>query len=184
MFNNRYTNKQRRIVAGEGREVFQALLRFMLPALLMAVSTAAVADVVLTGVAIDGSQSEVDFSLSGESRDEVVGGEIKFGESRFEITHVSVHRLVGAEGSHGQSKEYAVFSSSYTAQTATGKPWVASDSYHQCDQGYNSFLAIYRVSEDNAKKLGQPPFHTLTESTDHSDASVVYCFVSEPDDSK
>jgi len=76
--------------------------------------------------------------------------------------------------------EFAVFSSSYTEQTATGQPWIAGDSYLQCEQEYNSFLAIYRVHPDKAKLLPEPPFGNLTDSTEHSDESVVYCFVSGP----
>jgi len=141
--------------------------------------TTTIADVLLTGEVFDHSNEKVGFSLSGENLEDVVGGEIKLGDARFEITHVSVHSLVGAVG-QGNPRKFAVFSSSYTEQTATGQPWIASDSYLYCDQQYNSFLAIYSVNDDQAEELPEPPFANLTDSTDHSESSVVYCFISNP----
>ncbi len=161
---------------------FRRSIRAVLPAFALCTGTMATADVLLTGVAIDSNKAKVEFSLSGESREDVVGGEIRFGDSRFNITHVSVHRLVGAESANDSDESFAVFSSSYTAQTATGTPWVAGDTYIQCDEEYNSFLAIYKVRGEDAEKLPDPPFRQLTESTDHSDTSIVYCFVSAPED--
>lgn len=134
----------------------------------------------LNGVVTVAKDDSIEFSLSAESREKVVGGVLQLGESVYDITHLSVHRLVGARKSAGDSVDFAVFSSSYSAETATGQPWVASGRYVSCDKQYNSFLAIYSVKKDKARLLPDPPYRDLTESIEYSDSSVVYCFISEP----
>lgn len=138
------------------------------------------ADVLLTGTVQNEKKETVQFTLNGENRDDVIGGSLQLGDLQFTITNVSVHRLVGGTSTESGSVRYAVFSSSYSKQTSTGQPWVASERYLQCNAAYNSFLAIYTVDEDKALKLPEPPFFELTESTDNSEQSIVYCFVSAP----
>ena len=55
-------------------------------------------------------------------------------------------------------------SSSFSDQSATGKPWVAAESAHGCDEPYNSFVAMYRVEGEEALvALGPIPYGILTE---------------------
>ena len=57
-----------------------------------------------------------------------------------------------------------MFSSSFSEQSATGKPWVAAESAHGCDEPYNSFVAMYRVEgEETLIALGPIPYGTLSE---------------------
>ena len=124
------------------------------------------------------------FELNAESRQEVVGGEIRLGDKSWLIQKVSVHNLIGASMVSPDKKakaEYAVFSSSFSDQTAVGQPWVAARHYQGCDKTYNSFLAVYSVAdEDKSRKLGAIPYSLLTESVNNSDDSTVYCFISKP----
>lgn len=77
--------------------------------------------------------------------------------------------------------EYVIFSSSFSQQTATGTPWLASQTYHRCDQPYNSFLALYRVSGRQAiDAVAERAFSLLPEDVALADDSAVYCFVSAP----
>lgn len=137
------------------------------------------ADVLLVGEAIGDGDTRLSFSLSGNSRTDVVGGTIELGDAMFEITHVSVHNLIGGKREHEGKTEYVIFSSSFSPVTASGEPWVASAKYIACDQQYNSFLAHYEV--DSAGSLPEIPFKQLAESLDESDDSIVYCFVSAPE---
>lgn len=130
-------------------------------------------------------QTESVFSLSGESRENVVGGTLQFAEQAFTITHVSRLGTIGARrdspNADENSAEFAIFSSSFSEQTATGQPWVKSQRYLGCDQAYNSFLAIYRVEGDEAiKRLSETPYGSLTDKLDNSTESTVYCFISRP----
>ena len=140
------------------------------------------ADVLLAGSAAVDDETRLEFSLTGESRENVVGGSITLGEQAFEITNVSVHNLIGASGRQGDIHQFAVFSSSFSRNTATGQPWIAGENYLQCDQPYNSFLAVYSVGSDERKQLSALPFKELTENLDASSQSVVYCFISSPPD--
>lgn len=123
------------------------------------------------------------FVLDGDDRAHVVGGLIKLGNQSWKIIKTSVHNLIGASGETGAdgSVQHVVFSSSFSKQTATGQPWVAAGQYLGCNQPYNSFLAVYTVS-DQAKlaQLDTLPFARLTDSLEASDKSVVYCFFSTP----
>ena len=130
--------------------------------------------------------ANVPFSLSGETLENVIGGTIRLGSASFEIARVSRMGLVGgtrvvAPGA-GEPRGYAefvIFSSSFSSQTATGQPWVASRSYVRCDDDYNSFLALYRVyAVERREALGEIPYSVLTESVDVTDESTVYCFMS------
>ena len=136
-----------------------------------------------------GNESEqLSFFLSGESRQEIIGGEIKLGERAFTIDKVSQRGLIGAsrsgpnsDGTPGRYAEFAVFSSSFSEQTATGQPWAAGKVYVNCDQTYNSFLAIYRLNDSSAVAgLKQSPYPVLLEDIEKSDDSIVYCFNSKP----
>lgn len=136
---------------------------------------------------LNGSANGEPFSLSATDREQPVGGEIRIGKRRFTITQVSRHGLIGAQRSASSEEpnapfaEYAVFSSSFSPQTATGQPWVAAQTFHNCDQPYNSFLAIYHVAgSDAALSLKDGPFADLTASANASDNSITYCFVSSP----
>jgi len=134
---------------------------------------------------VPSDEGDLAFTLSGESRRNVVGGSIVLGERSFEIAKVSRHGLVGAhrfntDGAN-QYAEFVVFSSSYTDQTAVGAPWVAAREAHRCDEPYNAFIAIYRIDgEDAVKALGPTPYPVLVEDVERSNGSRVYCFVGTP----
>ena len=131
---------------------------------------------------------ELSFILVGENRQDIIGGEIKLGERAFTIEKISRLGTIGASrsGPHsdstsGRYAEYAIFSSSFSGQTATGQPWVASKVYITCDQAYNSFLAIYHLNDSSAvEKFAKSPYAVLAEDVEKSDDSIVYCFNSKP----
>jgi len=152
-------------------------------ALAFACASGFAAELLVGEIQMDGG-SAAHFSLSGESREQVVGGEIHIGERAFRVTGVSRLGLIGARRRlEGESvvAEYAVFSSSFSDQTAVGQPWVAADSYRNCDQRYNSFVAIYRVEDaERVRELGNTPYPTLADDRSISDQSEVYCFLSRP----
>ena len=125
------------------------------------------------------------FSLSGESREDVIDGEIRLGEQAFRITKTSRLGLIGATRSYaddtGPVAEFAIFSSSFSEQTATGTPWVAADRRLHCDQPYNSFLVVYRMTDgDRIAALGSTPYPELAEGKVPTDSATVYCFFSRP----
>lgn len=126
------------------------------------------------------------FHLKGESREEVIGGAIEFGPRSFVITNLSRRGLIGARrdgtGDNGVPfVEYAVFSSSFSMQTAVGHPWASALSYVGCESPYNSFLAIYHVDEEKViAALGSMPYPDLMDDASLSAGSRVYCFVSMP----
>lgn len=121
------------------------------------------------------------FSLSAESRENLVGGEIKLGDKQFVIRKVSAHQLIGAERMLAKSAEFAIFSSSYSEQTATGEPWVQAEIKLGCDKPYNSFLALYTVSDPmKIERNGALPFAQLVASLEHSDSSLLFCFIAKP----
>ena len=138
----------------------------------------------ITGEVRSANGAAIAFRLLGQDADDLVGGEIVLGQAHFRIQRVSLRGLIGAVRSpradNKSRKEFAVFSSSYSAQTATGTPWVASRRYHQCDRPYNSFLAIYEVLDaQRLEKLGRSPYATLTHDASHANDSQVFCFVSK-----
>ncbi len=126
------------------------------------------------------------FSLTGENRDDVVGGTIELGSRTFTITRVSRSGLIGASRFGAPDTdtgfaEFAVFSSAFSSQTAVGQPWISARGYSGCDSPYNSFLAIYRVEGEKAiAGLGPTPYPRLAENVTSSQSSHVYCFVSTP----
>ena len=140
----------------------------------------------LSGRIVEDEGAVLVFRLSGESREDVVGGVIELGPNRFEITRVSRAGLIGAsrfdiDASNAPFGEFAVLSSSFSLQTAIGQPWVVGRRYSGCDIPYNAFLAIYRVEGERAMgNLGGVPYPSLVEDLASSQRSRVYCFVSVP----
>lgn len=124
------------------------------------------------------------FELNANSKQDVIGGEIRFGDKSLSIQKLSIHSLIGASklvDVGGLVTEHAVFSSSFSHQTSVGQPWVAARRYKGCDEAYNSFLAVYSVTDVKKNKvLGPFPYALLTDSLDNSDDSTVYCFNSTP----
>ena len=155
-------------------------------ALLLAIAAPA-ADL-LVGTAPNGGGSEVGFRLEAENRRDVVGGRIFLGESVYEISKVSRLGLVGARrfvigGDSGPERyaEFLVFSSSYSEQTAVGKPWLAAREAHGCDKPYNTYLGLYRVEGEAAvMALGPIPYPDLVEDVSRSHHSHVACFMAHP----
>ena len=144
--------------------------------------TAASANDLLSGTAELNDGTPVPFNLGGNSREDVIGGFILFGDRKFEITSVSEQNLVGAKLEDGDIVHKAVFSSSYSRVTSTGKPWVAGQAHHGCERPYNSFMAIYEVSMDALEKLPDPAYWQLAENATAAISSTVYCFMSQPSD--
>lgn len=147
------------------------------------VPCAARAGELIVGEAKGADGSSLDFRITGNSPSDVVGGDMVLGEARFTIQRVSSRGLIGGtriqQAGDASFAEYAVFSSSFSAQTAVGQPYVAARRYHHCDQPYNSFLAVYRVNGQEAvKALGPAPYSELIEDTERSDDATVYCFMS------
>ena len=142
----------------------------------------------LVGTIPDGEGGSVAFRLDGESREKVVGGRILLGDAEYTIARVSRLGLIGAHrlGGGGDTgaehhAEYLVFSSSFSEQIATGRPWVAAETAHGCDEPYNSFLAMYRVEGEEALvALGPIPYGTLTEDISRTADSKVLCFMARP----
>lgn len=155
--------------------------------LLAAAAAAAVtaAELLSARITVDDGGT-LEFHLTGENRDQVIGGTIELGTRSFTITRVSRTGLIGARragtGEGGVPfAEYAVFSSSFSMQTAVGQPWAAARSYVGCETPYNSFLAVYHVDEEKAiVALGPEPYPDLMEDASRSTGSSVYCFVSMP----
>lgn len=157
----------------------------LLPCLAGLLITNAQAAELLQGEVALGDGTTTVFSLSGESRENVIDGEIRLGEQAFRITDTSRLGLVGAARSYtgdaGPVAEYAIFSSSFSEQTATGNPWVAADRRVDCDQPYNSFLVVYRMTDEGRiAALGSTPYPALAEGDVPTDSATVYCFSSRP----
>jgi hypothetical protein len=135
----------------------------------------------LVGTVRTGNDTELAFSISGRSRRDVVGGQLVLGETPYEISQTSLHSLVGARrfvsAGAGSFAEFVIFSSSYSDQTAVGRPWVAAREVWHCDEPYNSFVAVYRVEgEEAVKALGPIPYPKLADEVELSQRSRVYCF--------
>ena len=154
----------------------------LLAAVVATVSSVAIANDLLSGTAELNDGTPVPFNLSGNSREDVIGGFIMFGDRKFEITSVSEHNLVGAKLEEGDMVQLAVFSSSYSRVTSTGKPWTQGQSHHGCEQPYNSFMAVYEVSMEALAKLPSPAYWQLGENPAVANSSSVYCFMSQPSD--
>ena len=142
----------------------------------------------LVGAAPDSDGSMLAFRLEAENRRDVVGGRIVLGEIEYEISKVSRLGLTGArrfvEGDGdgaGRYAEFLVFSSSFSQQTAVGKPWLAAREAYGCDEPYNTYLALYRVEGEAAvKALGPIPYLDLAEDLSRSQHSHVSCFMARP----
>ena len=149
---------------------------------------AAAAAVLLVGAAPDSDGSMLAFRLEAENRRDVMGGRIVLGEIEYEISKVSRLGLTGArrfvEGDGdgaGRYAEFLVFSSSFSQQTAVGKPWLAAREAYGCDEPYNTYLALYRVEGEAAvKALGPIPYPDLAEDLSRSQHSHVSCFMARP----
>jgi len=139
------------------------------------------ANTLLTGSATLNDGATVPFTLSGNSREDVIGGSIEFADSTFEITAVSEHNLVGAQRKLGDKVELVLFSSSYSRVTDTGKPWVQATEHHNCDEPYNSFLAIYELESALVAELPDPPYWQVGENPADASSASVYCFMSQPE---
>ena len=152
------------------------------------VASAAPAADLLVGTAPNGGGSEVGFRLEAENRRDVVGGRIFLGDSGYEISRVSRLGLVGArrfvtgdDTGRGRYAEFVVFASSYSEQTAVGKPWLAAREAYGCDRPYNTYLGLYRVEGEAAvKALGPIPYPDLAEDVSRSHHSHVVCFMAHP----
>ena len=155
-------------------------------ALLLA--SGAAAEELLVGTMPEGGDAAVAFRLDGESRDDIVGGRIVLGEIEYEVSRVSRLGLIGARrfvlGAGDERERYAeflVFSSSFSRQTAVGKPWPSAREAYGCDKPYNSYLALYRVEGEAAvKALGPIPYPELAENGARSQHSRVSCFMAHP----
>lgn len=142
----------------------------------------------LVGTAPDGGGSEVGFRLEAENRRDLVGGRIFLGDFVYEISRVSRLGLVGArrfvigdDTGQGRYAEFVVFASSYSEQTAVGKPWIATREAYGCDRPYNTYLGLYRVEGEAAvKALGPIPYPDLAENVSRSQHSHVACFMAFP----
>ena len=162
----------------------------VLGAALLPAGGAAAADL-LVGTMPNPDGPALAFRLEAESRRDVVGGRIVLGGSAYEISRVSRLGLIGARrfvggGADGQQErhaEFLVFSSSFSEQTAVGKPWLAAHEAYGCDEPYNSYLALYRVEGEAAvKALGPIPYPELAEEPSRSQESRVFCFMARPPD--
>lgn len=155
-------------------------------ALVLAAGAAAAAEL-LVGTMPDGNGAEIGFGLEAENREEVVGGRILLGETGYEISRVSRLGLIGARRfvSGGDAREpyaeFLVLSSSFSDETAVGRPWPAARDSYGCEEPYNTFVALYRVEGDAAvKALGPIPYPELVENLSRSHDSQVFCFIARP----
>ncbi len=165
----------------------QRILERVGVALMAAVTVVTLPAAELLSARVTGEQGDaMSFRLTGENRDDVVGGSIELGPRSFTIARVSLSGLIGASRSSARGAkpvfaEFAVFSSSFSRQTAVGQPWVSARGYSECDAPYNSFLAIYRIEGEKAiAGLGPTPYARLAQDVTSSQTSQVYCFVSTP----
>jgi hypothetical protein len=134
---------------------------------------------------VAGDNGPMAFLVTGEDRDNIVGGVLRLGTDDFVIAKQSRLGLIGAarysQGGEREYGEYAVLSSSFSEVTAVGQPWIPADRYVGCDKDYNTFVAIYRVYGTEAvNALGRTPYSVFTEDASAADESVVYCLYSSP----
>ncbi len=148
-------------------------------------STSASATELLAGQVKTAAGQTLPFEVTGEDRENIVGGKVKLGDAVFTIAKQSRLGLIGAarfsKAEGREFGEYAILSSSFSAMTAVGDPWVKARSYVGCDKDYNTFVAIYRVyGVDRVNKLGSTPYGKFTDDLEAADESVVYCLYSAP----
>ena len=161
--------------------------RGLVASALMLLSGVAAAADLLVGTMPGGNGSEIAFRLEAEDRVSVTGGRVLLGEIEYEISRVSRLGLIGARrfvtggGEREPYAEFLVFSSSFSEQTAVGKPWVAAREAQGCEEPYNTYLALYRVEGEAAvKALGPIPYPALAEDPSLSQCSRVSCFMARP----
>ena len=154
-------------------------------ALVLAGATAAAE--LLVGTVPVADDATIGFRLEAENRRDLVGGRIFLGELEYEISKVSRLGLVGArrfvadDDGRGRYAEFLVFASSYSDQTAVGKPWLAAREAYGCDSPYNTYYGFYRVEgEAEVKALGPVPYPDLAEDLSLSRHSHVACFMARP----
>ena len=172
---------------GCGNRGRRGIVGLVASALALLAGGAAAAEL-LVGTMPDGNGSEIAFRLEAENRRALAGGRILLGETGYEISRVSRYGLIGARrfvGGSGEREPYAEFvvlSSSFSAQTAAGKPWLAAREWHGCEERpYNTYLAFYRVEGEAAvKALGPVPYPKLAEELPRSQESRVFCFMARP----
>ena len=162
-------------------------IRWLIAGTLVLFAGVAAAAELLVGTMPDGNGTEIGFGLEAEDRQAIVGGRILLGETAYEISRESRLGLIGARrfvsGSDAREPyaEFVVLSSSFSEQTAVGKPWLAARESYGCDQPYNTYLALYRVEGEAAvKALGPIPYPELTEEHSRSQDSRVFCFIARP----
>ena len=142
----------------------------------------------LVGTAPNRDGAMLEFRLQAENRRDVVGGRIYLGEFEYEISRVSRLGLIGArrfvrgdDARRGRYAEFLVVASSFSEQTAVGKPWIAARAAYGCDRPYNTYVGFYRVEGEAAvKALGPIPYPDLAEDLSRSQHSHVACFVARP----
>jgi len=142
----------------------------------------------LVGTAPNRDGEMLEFRLEAENRRDVVGGRVYLGEFEYEISRVSRLGLIGArrfvrgdDAGRGRYAEFLVVASSFSEQTAVGKPWVAARAAYGCDRPYNTYVGFYRVEGEAAvKALGPIPYPELAEDLSRSQHSHVACFVARP----
>ena len=163
------------------------ILLTVLTLLLATATLAAQAKELLAGTIVVSESRNINFTLSGEDSRNVIGGEIKLDETSYEITKISRKGVIGAtrtatalDGDSANTMQFAIFSSSFSPQTATGEPHIASQEFINCEQAYNSYLAVYNVNKARVDALGDIPYPTLLKDLNSSDGSIVYCFYSQP----
>ena len=154
-------------------------------ALILAEATAAAE--LLVGTVPVADDATVVFRLEAENRQDLVGGRIFLGELEYEISRVSRLGLVGArrfvagDDGRGRYAEFLVFASSYSEQTAVGRPWLAAREAYGCDSPYNTYYGFYRVEgEAGVKALGPIPYPDLVENLSLAQHSLVACFMARP----
>ena len=141
----------------------------------------------LVGIAPVADDATIVFRLEAENRQDLEGGRIFLGESEYEISKVSRLGLIGArrfvadDDGRGRYAEFLVFASSYSEQTAVGRPWLAAHEAYGCDSPYNTYYGFYRVEgEAGVKALGPIPYPELAEDPSLSQHSHVACFMARP----
>ena len=161
-------------------------VRALVASALMLLAGVAAAEL-LVGTMPDGSGVRIGFRLEAENRKDVIGGRVLLGETGYEISRtirlglIGARRFVGGGEAQEPYAEFLVLSSSFSDQTAVGKPWVAAREAHGCEEPYNTFVAFYRVEGDSAvKALGPIPYPELAENLSRSDDSRVLCFIARP----
>jgi hypothetical protein len=158
-----------------------------LAACLLLAQQSVAAEELLTGQLRTAAGQTLAFRVTGEDRENIIGGKLRIGDAEFVIAKQSRLGLIGAarfsRGGEREFGEYAVLSSSFSDMTAVGEPWVKAREYVGCDKDYNTFVAVYRVyGVDAVNALGATPYGVFTDDLEAADESVVYCLISKPSD--